>query len=62
MKQDFDEQYRNLHQKEDEGHQLDAKDVVAMIIAMLQLVMPIALAFMGAALAIMLLFKFLFGS
>ena len=62
MKSDFDEQFRNLHEEKEALHRLDFKDVLAMIIAMLQLVMPIAFAFMGIALAMMLIFKLIFRS
>jgi hypothetical protein len=64
------EAYRDLHLRANGGtrkapddvNALEAKDVIAMIIAMLQLVLPIALAFMGTALLVMLLFRLFFGS
>lgn len=56
------DEYKNLHQKmeESEVNRLDMKDVIAMSIAMLQLVLPIALTFMGVAFVIMILFRLFF--
>ncbi len=58
------DEYKKINQdmkkKDDDINRLEAMDVVAMVIAMLQLVMPIALIFMGVALLMMLLFRFLF--
>lgn len=55
------EEYKGLQDKQDEGiNRLDAKDVIAMSIAMLQLVLPIAFAFMGVTLLTILAFKWFF--
>ncbi len=55
------DEYKNLQdQQVDEVNRLEGKDVVAMSIAMLQLVLPIALAFMGVTFVFILLFKWFF--
>ncbi len=56
------EDYKGLQDKTDDGlNRLDMKDVIAMSIAMLQLVLPIAFAFMGITLVTILAFKWFFG-
>ena len=54
--------YKGLQDKTDDGlNRLDMKDVIAMSIAMLQLVLPIAFGFMGITLVTILAFKWFFG-
>jgi len=45
----------------DDPNCLEFKDVLAMIIAMFQMVLPIAMAFMGVALLMMIIFKWWIG-
>ncbi len=55
------EEYKGLQDKQDNGvNRLETKDVIAMSIAMLQLVLPIAFAFMGVTLITILAFKWFF--
>lgn len=56
------EEYKGLQDKKDESvNRLDMKDVIAMCIAMLQLVLPIAFGFIGITLVTILAFRFFFG-
>ncbi|GAU79459.1 hypothetical protein [Fusibacter sp. 3D3] len=56
------EAYKGLQDKKDDSiNRLDMKDVIAMSIAMLQLVLPIALGFIVITFLTILAFKWFFG-